>query len=175
MYGVLISFSTLICLLISQVIVKKEGKSTEILWGTAFWAIFFGIIGARLYHVIDRWDYYTENLGRIFEIHKGGLGIIGGIALGTISAIIYLKHKQQNIREWLDIGAVVLPLGQGLGRWGNVLNNELMYRVWDEMTADLILFCGLALLYRFYKSRIPAGGIFLLYIIPYLLIRLYIG
>lgn len=125
MYGLLISASILISALFLEKKLKNDGKDLNIFWGLVFWSILSGIIGARLYHVIDYYDHYKDNVLQIFQIWYGGLGIIGGIVSGLIGATIYLKIKKQNILEWLDWGFLVMPFIQAVSRWGNFFNQEL--------------------------------------------------
>jgi len=99
-----------------------------------------GIAGARLYHVLDYWWYYSQNLIKTFFVWEGGLGIFGAIIGGVIGLWIYLKLKIKNVKckiaiqnekfldifmSFLDCGAIVLPIGQAIGRWGNYFNQEL--------------------------------------------------
>lgn len=97
----------------------------------ALWAVPAGVIGARLYHVATEWDRFSDDLGRIPQIWKGGLGVPGGILLGVVVGVWVAK------RRGLDVPAVVwaavpaLPLAQAIGRWGNWFNQELFGRPTD--------------------------------------------
>lgn len=96
------------------------------------WLLIPGIIGARLYHVVDYWKYYCKNLIRIFYIWEGGMGIFGGILGAIVGLWIFLKFKKfkglkfnQVFLSLLDLGAAGLSIGQAIGRWGNYFNQEL--------------------------------------------------
>jgi len=94
----------------------------------AVWAVPFGIVGARLYHVItDRSLYFGEGRDPVSALYvwQGGLGIWGGVALGALGVVIGAKVK--GIRLWpvLDAMAPGLLVGQAIGRWGNWFNQEL--------------------------------------------------
>ena len=79
-----------------------------------------GIIFARLLHVIDRWEYYSQNLGQI--IGGDGLSIYGGI-LGALLAIwIYSRYSKLNLGHLLDVVAPGIAIGQAIGRVGCTLN-----------------------------------------------------
>ena len=141
MYGILISLGILSSILVAEYIVKKDKKNTEMIWDIAFIAIVSGIIGARVYHVIDFWEYYIADPIKMIKIWEGGLGIYGGLILGFICVYIYLYNrlnnrnyqsnyqKPINIKEeiiyFISIITIVLPLGQAIGRWGNYFNKEL--------------------------------------------------
>lgn len=133
LYGILISFSILLCILIARSLLEKNSKDfkskEENLWGISLWAIIGGIIGARIYHVLSALPYYIQNPLNIFALWNGGLGIWGAIAGGCVAVLIYLRkdlrNNKENILSWLDTLSVVLPLGQAIGRWGNFYNNEI--------------------------------------------------
>jgi phosphatidylglycerol---prolipoprotein diacylglyceryl transferase len=83
------------------------------------------LIGGRLYHVIDRWDLYRDNLAAIVLPPYAGLGVYGGIVTGTIAAWAYTRWKHQPFLAWADVIAPGLFLMQAIGRWGNFFNQEL--------------------------------------------------
>jgi phosphatidylglycerol---prolipoprotein diacylglyceryl transferase len=83
------------------------------------------LIGGRLYHVIDRWDLYRDNLSAIVLPPYAGLGVYGGIVTGTIAAWVYTRWKRQSFLAWADVVAPGLFLMQAIGRWGNFFNQEL--------------------------------------------------
>ena len=58
---------------------KKKGIDIDMVQATAVWVIICGIIGARVFHVIDRWDFYQDNLGQILLIWGGGIALFGSI------------------------------------------------------------------------------------------------
>ena len=96
---------------------------------SAVWAIVFGIIGGRLYHVITDPELYF-GAGRhpldALKIWDGGLGIWGAIALGGVGAWIGCRRKGISLVVFADAAAPGIVLAQGIGRWGNWFNNELL-------------------------------------------------
>jgi len=127
-YGILISLGILSAILLAEYLVKRDKKDAEIIWNLSLVLIISGIIGARLYHVIDYWKYYTQSPIKILYIWEGGLGIHGAIILGLIATIIYLKQIKlatKDIIYYISICVSVLPLGQAIGRWGNFFNKEI--------------------------------------------------
>jgi prolipoprotein diacylglyceryl transferase len=157
----------LICLIIAEKIARRDGRDITIVWGASFWMVLAAVIGARLYHVIDYRHYYLANPALIFQIWNGGLGILGGIILGGLALFIYLKLHKQDLMYWLNLAALVLPLGQALGRWGNVWNKELLPLAWYEMVMDWILFAILWFVrIKSQKTMMP------IYILGYILIRI---
>lgn len=123
LYGIIISIAIFVSLKVAESLVEK--KDEETLWGLSFWTVLLGIVGARIYHVLDYFNYYSQNPIKIFELWNGGLGIWGAIAGGALGATIYLKIRREKTLPWLDVLAVVVPLGQAIGRWGNFFNKEI--------------------------------------------------
>jgi len=202
LYGITISLSIFLCILITQKLVVKYKKNEEIFWGLSFWTIFCGILGARLYHVLDYFDYYRYHQLDIFKIWNGGMGIWGGILGGVLGAIVYLKIKKEKILPWLDIISVVTPLGQSIGRWGNFFNKEIFglptalpwgiyvepekrpveflnYSKFHplfvyESILNFILFLFLLILYKKTNEKTPSGTFLCIYLISYSTIRFFL-
>jgi prolipoprotein diacylglyceryl transferase len=107
--------------------VARGGRAGEI-QDVALWAVPFGIVGARLYHVAtDHELYFGEGRSawNILYVWHGGLGIWGGIAGGALGAVLYARRKQILMRPLLDVVAPSLLVAQAVGRWGNWFNQEL--------------------------------------------------
>ena len=82
------------------------------------------VIGARIYHVLDFWDYYARNLTQVFFIWKGGLGIWGALAGAFLGFYLIAKVKKLDFLKLADLASPSLLLGQALGRIGNFFNQE---------------------------------------------------
>ena len=91
-----------------------------------FLSVPLAIVGARIYHVVDKWSFYAQNPKQIFLIWQGGLGIFGAIILGFagIATYYFLVKKDFSLAFFLDLIAPSLLLGQALGRLGNFFNQE---------------------------------------------------
>jgi prolipoprotein diacylglyceryl transferase len=110
----------------------KRGTPEGSLWDIAIWAIPFGIVGGRLYHVFSSPDAYfgpgfdgTGDLSLIPQIQRGGLGIWGAVVLGAFGAWIGCRRAGVKLTAFLDAAAPGLLLAQAIGRWGNYFNQEL--------------------------------------------------
>jgi phosphatidylglycerol:prolipoprotein diacylglycerol transferase len=127
LYGLILGVGILVGGTISANIAKANNVSKETFWDSLVWAIVGGVIGARIYHVIDLWSYYQKNLDLIFKIWTGGLGIFGGIIGGAISLYLFTKYKHTNtsFSKFIDLTSFGLPIGQAIGRFGNFVNQEL--------------------------------------------------
>jgi len=102
----------------------RPGRVTDI----AVFAVPFGIIGGRLYHVItDNQLYFGEgrNPWNAFAIWNGGLGIWGAIALGAVGAWIGCRHYKVPLASFADSVAPGIAVAQAIGRLGNYFNQEL--------------------------------------------------
>ena len=88
------------------------------------YAIPIGIICARIYYVVFRFNMYSEDLLSIFNIREGGLAIYGAVIGGLIAARIVSRKHNVPMAVLLDIIAPALVLGQAIGRWGNYINME---------------------------------------------------
>jgi prolipoprotein diacylglyceryl transferase len=105
----------------------RGGRPQEVV-DIAIWAVPFGLVGGRLYHVITSSSLYFGKDGdwvRAFYVWEGGLGIWGAIALGALGAYIGCRRRGASLRTFADAVAPGIVLAQAIGRWGNWFNNEL--------------------------------------------------
>lgn len=101
----------------------------------AIWAVPFGIVGARLYHVATDWERYFgdgENPITALYVWRGGLGIWGGVALGAVGAYLGCRAKGIRFLPMADAVAPGVLVAQAIGRWGNWFNQELYGRPTDQ-------------------------------------------
>ncbi|MEC5181307.1 prolipoprotein diacylglyceryl transferase [Arthrobacter sp. CG_A4] len=110
----------------------RRGAPEGSVWDIAIWAIPFGIIGGRLYHVVSSPDAYfgpgfdgTGDLSLIPQLQRGGLGIWGAVLLGAVGAWIGCRRAGVKLTTFVDAAAPGLLLAQAIGRWGNYFNQEL--------------------------------------------------
>lgn len=107
---------------------RERGGEPNVITDIAIWAVPFGLLGGRLYHVITDYELYFpagKDWVRAFYIWDGGLGIWGAIALGAIGAWIGARRRGVKLPPLADSIAPGIVLAQALGRWGNWFNNEL--------------------------------------------------
>lgn len=123
-YGIVIAIGMLCGIAIALHEAKRTGQKTEDYLDLALYAIIFGVIGARLYYVIFRWDYYKDDLLQVFNLRAGGLAIYGGIIAGILTCILYSRIKKKPFFLMADTACLGLLLGQIIGRWGNFFNRE---------------------------------------------------
>ncbi len=107
--------------------VRRGGKPGSV-GDVAIWAVPFGLVGARLYHVITDPELYFasgKNPWAAFYIWQGGLGIWGAIAMGALGGWLGCRHKGIRFPALADALAPGLAIAQAIGRWGNYFNQEL--------------------------------------------------
>ncbi|WP_078916394.1 prolipoprotein diacylglyceryl transferase [Streptomyces viridochromogenes] len=111
-----------------------RGGRTGTVADIAVWAVPFGLVGGRLYHVITDYElYFSEGRDWVdaFKIWEGGLGIWGAIALGAVGAWIGCRRRGIPLPAYADAIAPGIALAQAIGRWGNWFNQELYGRRTD--------------------------------------------
>jgi prolipoprotein diacylglyceryl transferase len=94
----------------------------------AIWAVPFGLVGARLYHVAtDSERYFGEGRNPITALYvwRGGLGVWGAVALGALGVYIWSRRRGVRISAVMDALAPGVIVAQAIGRWGNWFNQEL--------------------------------------------------
>ncbi len=111
-------------ILAGRLVKQRSWLSMDTYYSILVWSIPGGVIGARLVHVVDYWDAYMANPGRIFAIWEGGLAIWGAILGGAITAVIYGRVKKFPVGAYLDMIAPGLILAQAIGRIGDIINGE---------------------------------------------------
>jgi prolipoprotein diacylglyceryl transferase len=106
---------------------RWEGKGGErdLVYEVALWGFPAGLIGGRIYFLATSWNEVPAHWWGPFAVWKGGLGIWGGIAAGTLAGLWVLRRRGANIPVFMDAAAPGLLVAQALGRIGNYFNQEL--------------------------------------------------
>jgi len=140
MYGFMLFLGILVAVLLGERLCVRRGLDKQVFWRAVFYTLVFGLLGARLYHVLHRLDYFTEYPLEILAFWRGGLGIWGAIFGGFFGFLLSTKKigraesgrstkspvsTSKNALAYLDVFAVCAPLAQAIGRWGNYFNKEL--------------------------------------------------
>ena len=145
-YGLIIAFGFALAVLYGGRGAWKWKMSLDGMTDVLIWGTIFGIICARLYYVAFEWDYYSVHLNEIPAIWNGGIAIYGGIIGALIGAAIGCKIGKIDYLNLLDLGALGLLIGQGIGRWGNFFNQEAfgsntktaLFRMWSPKIRDTL-------------------------------------
>ncbi len=187
-YGVMIVLAVVAAIGISLLEAKRKGFSQDVIWDVALWAVIGGIVGARLLHIIDQWNYYMLHPEELLNF--AGLAVWGAV-LGALIAIgIYVFIKKISFWKLGDIIAPGAIMAQAIGRVGCLINGccygdtcdlpiavtynnpnsyapqgvpiyptELMHLVWNLI--------GFGILWALRKRMKPDGQLFMLYIIVF--------
>ncbi len=123
-YGIIIAFGFALAVLYGGRMAYKWKMSLDGMTDVLIWGTLFGIVCARAYYVIFEWDYYSLHPNEIIAIWNGGIAIYGGIIGALIGGYIGCQVGKIDFRNLLDLGALGLLIGQGIGRWGNFFNQE---------------------------------------------------
>lgn len=168
---------------------KKRQINSELIFNFLFTVFISGVIGARIFYVIENIGYYFKNPLEIIMLQYGGLSWFGGLIMGVVSGIIYLRKEKLGIYTILDLVAPFIALGQVLGRIGCLLNGccfgkVSFYGIYFEVHKLILLptqiYSAVILLVIFIILRLlqnkprPAGIIFFTYLFLYSIKRFFI-
>lgn len=199
-YGFLAVVAIVVTIRLILYLSKLSKLEDSHFWSLFFYLLIFGLIGARLYHVLFyNFNYFINYPLDILKIWQGGLAIHGAVISGIIVLYFYCKKHKLKLLQYLDIFAVVFPLGHALGRWGNYFNQELFgkpcsqswcipiesinrpeqYQNFEyfhpvffyESLLNIVLFVILLIGYK--SKKWPAGTVIFIYLIGYSIIRFF--
>ena len=131
-YGLMLLLSIAAAIALTGVRWTRRGGDWDLVFRVAVWGVAAGIVGARAYHVLTSWNEVPDEWWGVFAVWKGGLGVWGGIFLGTLVGAVGVWRSGASVREFLDVAAPGLLLAQAIGRWGNWWNQELYGRPTDR-------------------------------------------
>lgn len=123
-YALLIVCGVIAAVLLAYLRDQRLGLKKDTTVDLALAVVPLGIICARIYYVLFSWDYYAAHPQEILSFRQGGLAIYGGVIGGALGAFIYCRVKKISLAAVADLIAPGLALAQGIGRWGNFVNNE---------------------------------------------------
>lgn len=128
-YALFIVLGIIVAVVLGNKRYEARGGRPGVITDIAIWAVPFGIIGGRLYHVLSDWQIYFGDGGKGFmaalRIWDGGLGIWGAVALGALGAWIGARRNGVALPPVADAIAPGIALAQAIGRLGNYFNQEL--------------------------------------------------
>ncbi len=190
-YGLFIGLGIAAAFFVALREARRKGVAEDDVFSLGIWGVLGGFVGARLFHVVDRWPDYITRPTAIFAIQDGGLAIYGAIIGGLVAGIIYARRRGLSAPVMMDIAAPGLILAQAIGRIGCLINGDTVGAQtnlpWGtvyvnpdamapslgvayhptaayEMIGDLLIF---SLLWRFRTRFRPDGVLFLVYLLLY--------
>ena len=128
-YGVIIASAVVIAVALAVREGQKRGIRPDDIYDMILWALPFTLIAARTYYVIFQWSYYSQNPSEIIRIWDGGIAIYGGLIGAGIVVVLFCRSRFIPTWLMLDVAAPTVIMGQGIGRWGNFMNQEAFGRV----------------------------------------------
>lgn len=131
LYAICIIAGILVAVWLTERRWVQRGGEPGAVMDIAIWAVPFGIIGGRLYHVVTSWQpYFGPNGNPLHALYiwEGGMGVWGAIALGALGAWIGARRAGVRLPPMADAAAPGIALAQGIGRLGNWFNNEVYGR-----------------------------------------------
>lgn len=123
-YGIIITVGLLLAMLYCFPKMKRFGLDGDRVIDVVIGGVIGGIIGARAYYVINEWENYAGNWREIFNTRNGGLAFYGGLIGAVLVGIVICRIRKVKILPMLDIAVIGFLIGQGVGRWGNFVNQE---------------------------------------------------
>lgn len=124
-YGLIITLGIILAFLYTMYRGKRnEGIVPDDVLDIGILTVVLGVIGARLYYVLNDSDHTYESLLDVIAIWNGGIGIYGGIIGGCIGILIMCYVKKISWRKLFDMAAPGVMIAQAIGRWGNFFNGE---------------------------------------------------
>lgn len=127
-YALFILLGIALAIWIGSLRFKARGGKPGLILDIAIWAVPFGIVGGRIFHVLTHWNFYFgegKDLSKVFAVWEGGLAIYGALILGTVGAYIGSRVSGVRFLSFADAIAPGVLVAQAFGRLGNYFNQEL--------------------------------------------------
>lgn len=188
-YGLMLVVAFFVCTRLAGIQAKKEQVDPEKIFNLCFYIFLWGIIGARVFYLLNNATFYLRNPREIIMLQHGGISWFGGLIFGIAAATIIIKRNKLNLPKILDLLVPFIALGQAIGRIGCLLNGccfgrvsgfGLYFEVHHQVLIPTQLYSSLLLLLIFIILRKMqdkphfAGQIFCSYLLLYSIKRFFI-
>jgi phosphatidylglycerol---prolipoprotein diacylglyceryl transferase len=130
-YGVIMAIAVLVGAVVFAGQLRRRGTSADHVFGVVLLAVPFGIVGARLFHILDDFSFYWHHPGQLWTLQLIGLAIYGVLTGGVLAIVVYCRWKQLPVWRVLDCLALAIPVGQIIGKCANIINGD----TWGYRTA----------------------------------------
>jgi phosphatidylglycerol---prolipoprotein diacylglyceryl transferase len=126
-YGIAYAIAFIVGTAVAGRHLARKGVSESTTVDIAFWTIVVGLIGARLYFVVQSgWYWYLTHPLHILAFWEGGMAFFGAIFAGVSTLLFFAWRRHMNFWDLLDAGVLFAAVGQPIGRLGNVMNGEIL-------------------------------------------------
>jgi phosphatidylglycerol:prolipoprotein diacylglycerol transferase len=123
-HGLFTAFGVLLGVTLGVSLAAWRGVDEDAAYSLALYSVIGGIVGARLFHVVDSWAYYVQNPLQIVMLNEGGIAIYGAVIGGVLTGTYYAWRHRLPLGHLADGGAIGLTVGQSVGRIGDIINGE---------------------------------------------------
>lgn len=123
-YAICIASGVILALLYANFNAKRFSVDVDKLLNCFIVGVISAILGARIYYVAFKWDYFSQHLDQIFNIRDGGIAIYGAIIGALLGGLTVAKIQKMKLLPVLDLTMICFLIGQAVGRWGNFMNQE---------------------------------------------------
>ncbi len=123
-YGIIIAAGFILAVVYCMKIAKKHSVNEDKLLNCVIVGMITAVVGARAYYVAFSWDSFKGDPAAIINIHGGGLAIYGGLIGALLGGLTAAKIQKMKLLPILDVAVFGFLIGQGIGRWGNFMNQE---------------------------------------------------
>lgn len=199
-YSLIVLAAVAVGVWLSEREAERKGFKKDDIYDAAVWVIMGGLLGARLFHVLDHWqDIFAANPIRALYVWEGGLAIWGAVVGGLIAVAIVARLRGWRLPKLLDAAAPGLVLAQAIGRFACIITGDAMGKPTSgpfgfaytspnamvpelgvfytpmpvyEIIANLVIF---ALLWQLRKRNWPDGLLFLVYLSLYSIERFFLA
>ena len=132
-YGILIVIGLVLAMGFAFRNMRRVGIDSDRAVDAIIGGILGALVGARAYYVILNWDDYRGDIGAILNTREGGLAVYGGLIGAVIVGGIICRIRKVKLLPMLDLCGVGFLIGQGIGRWGNFVNQEAFGKNTDSL------------------------------------------
>ena len=123
-YGVIMAIAVVVGAYVFSRQLPKRGIAADHALGMLLLAVPLGIIGARLFHILDDFSFYWHHPGQLWTLQLIGLAIYGVLTGGVLAVFIYCRWKKLPFLRVLDALALAIPVGQLIGKCANIINGD---------------------------------------------------
>lgn len=188
-YGLMLVLAFVVVVTLAKKEALRRNIDPAMVFDFCFVVLLSGVIGARIFYVLENIKDYIKHPLEIILLHHGGLSWFGGLFLASLCGIIYLRIKKQSVYEMLDLIVPFLALGQAIGRIGCLLNGcccgkisecGIYFPAHQEILIPAQIYSSLALVAIFFILRLLQnrphwkGQIFFAYLLLYSAKRFFI-